>query len=318
MARALAERAGLNEGASRSLMVDHWPSPVHQRRNRKKNKQKQQSKKMQQQQQQQHKYVIGGNGEGLSPPTSRSVPSLYGNQNSPQPAAHPQPDKYGLFHSLIDVGARVRVYSYRYDEFYPATIVSYDARRGMHCCQYDDGDKQWHELLRKKFQMLELSHNAPPVSPTEKARSSASAPNGQLSAAHQHHLPAKQPTNSMPYIGQGRGSRESGALETPTAAAQGGPMPLLDLPQNHHQQQRPSSQSGSRAGPRPGSASSARSSSSRAGSRSGSRGMSRGDAAELLRASPFLEDPASIVRPSSRGHSRGAGTRRSGGSSGEQ
>ena len=95
-------------------------------------------------------------------------------------------------------------------------------------------------------------------------------------------------------------------------------MPLLDLPQNHHQQQRPSSQSGSRAGPRPGSASSARSSSSRAGSRSGSRGMSRGDAAELLRASPFLEDPASIVRPSSRGHSRGAGTRRSGGSSGEQ
>ena len=311
MARALAERAGLNDGSMGRSVADHWPSPVHKRRSRRK---KQQQNRQSRQQQLPHPSQATGGGNGLSPPTSRSVPSLQ-QQPSSEVAAPPQPDRFGLYHSTMDVGARVKVYSYRYDEFYAATLVAYDHRRGMHCCQYDDGDKQWLDLTRKKIELMSPSSNARPV---VDARSSSSAPNGQHHQhqhQHQHQfqrLPAKQPTNSMPYIGNvvyAAGGNGGSGLELGDDDQDGGAsVPSLDF-------SRPSSRGG--GGSRPGSAGTSRGT-SRPGSRSGSRGMSRGDAAELLRASPFLEDPASIVRPSSRGHSRGAGTRRSGGSSGEQ
>ena len=98
--------------------------------------------------------------------------------------------------------------------------------------------------------------------------------------------PAKQPTNSMPYlIGGGlRGGLDDNA----------GSVPSLDLSRPSSRGRSSGGGSGVCGSARPGSAS------SRPGSRSGSRGMSRGEAAGLLRQSPYLTDPAA-VRPNSRG-----------------
>ena len=52
-----------------------------------------------------------------------------------------------------DVGRKLSIYQYRYDHWYPCTVVGFDRRRNLHCCQYDDGDKKWHDLKQKEFKM---------------------------------------------------------------------------------------------------------------------------------------------------------------------
>jgi kinesin family protein 3/17 len=53
--------------------------------------------------------------------------------------------------SMGDVGSKIAIYQYRYDHWYPCTVVGFDRRRNLHCCQYDDGDKKWHDLKQKEF-----------------------------------------------------------------------------------------------------------------------------------------------------------------------
>ena len=48
----------------------------------------------------------------------------------------------------------------RYDAFFDAVITDYDPVRRLHGCTYAaDGDKQWHDLTRKRIQV------PPPPSP---------------------------------------------------------------------------------------------------------------------------------------------------------
>ncbi|ETW05509.1 hypothetical protein H310_03266 [Aphanomyces invadans] len=60
----------------------------------------------------------------------------------------------GLHNDVRDIGVNISVYTYRYDCWYPCTIVGYDSKRKMHCCLYDYGDKQWAVLRGKKFKVL--------------------------------------------------------------------------------------------------------------------------------------------------------------------
>ena len=67
-----------------------------------------------------------------------------------------------LGYSMADLGARVAIYSFRYDFYYPSTIVGYDHRRNMHCVLYDDGGesgingRQWYDLRTKKIKRVEV------------------------------------------------------------------------------------------------------------------------------------------------------------------
>ncbi|KAJ1457648.1 P-loop containing nucleoside triphosphate hydrolase protein [Pelagophyceae sp. CCMP2097] len=49
-----------------------------------------------------------------------------------------------------DVGARVEVFSFRFNRAYAGGVVAYDARRRMHAVLYDTGEKQWHDLQADK------------------------------------------------------------------------------------------------------------------------------------------------------------------------
>lgn len=62
-----------------------------------------------------------------------------------------------LRNSMSDVGSKLKVYVYRYDHWYPCTVVGFDRRRALHCCQYDDGDKKWHDLRQKEFKVISSS-----------------------------------------------------------------------------------------------------------------------------------------------------------------
>ncbi|OQR84659.1 kinesin-like protein [Achlya hypogyna] len=59
-----------------------------------------------------------------------------------------------LCNDVRDIGLNLTVYSYRYDSWYPCTVVGYDSKRKMHCCHYDYGDKQWLVLADKKIDVL--------------------------------------------------------------------------------------------------------------------------------------------------------------------
>jgi len=93
--------------------------------------------------------------EGNSP-TQSSQTGMDSSRSAPADPSGVERGQDGLFHGQGDVGAVVKVYSYRYDAFYQATVVGYDTRRRMHCCMYDDGEKQWHDLHHKSF---ELAHH---------------------------------------------------------------------------------------------------------------------------------------------------------------
>ncbi|KAG9407208.1 hypothetical protein AC1031_001908 [Aphanomyces cochlioides] len=77
----------------------------------------------------------------------------------------------GLHYDVRDIGLTLNVYTYRYDCWYPCTIVGYDSKRKMHCCLYDFGDKQWTALRDKKFQVMGRPHD---TSPSPKRKTSVS------------------------------------------------------------------------------------------------------------------------------------------------
>ncbi|CAM9198949.1 unnamed protein product [Ectocarpus sp. 4 AP-2014] len=63
--------------------------------------------------------------------------------------------KKGLSYSVADLGLRLKVYSFRYDHYYECQVVGYDSRRRMHRCAYDaTGERQWHDLASKRFQVV--------------------------------------------------------------------------------------------------------------------------------------------------------------------
>ncbi|CAM9556931.1 unnamed protein product, partial [Ectocarpus fasciculatus] len=63
--------------------------------------------------------------------------------------------KRGLSYSVADLGLRLKVYSFRYDHYYECQVVGYDSRRRMHRCAYDaTGEKQWHDLASKRFEVV--------------------------------------------------------------------------------------------------------------------------------------------------------------------
>ncbi|CBJ32767.1 conserved unknown protein [Ectocarpus siliculosus] len=63
--------------------------------------------------------------------------------------------KKGLSYSVADLGLRLKVYSFRYDHYYECQVVGYDSRRRMHRCAYDaTGEKQWHDLASKRFEVV--------------------------------------------------------------------------------------------------------------------------------------------------------------------
>ena len=62
--------------------------------------------------------------------------------------------------TVADVGATLKVYKYRYDFWYVCVVVGYDSRRKMHFCQYEDGDKQWHDLTQKQYKLVDLPEGA--------------------------------------------------------------------------------------------------------------------------------------------------------------
>jgi hypothetical protein len=61
----------------------------------------------------------------------------------------------GINNSIHDIGLNLMVYKYRYDSWYPCTIVGFDSKRKLHCCQYEYGDKQWLDLRERKFKVVD-------------------------------------------------------------------------------------------------------------------------------------------------------------------
>ncbi len=53
-----------------------------------------------------------------------------------------------------DVGARVRIHNSRYGEWYEGTITAFDAHRGMHMVVYASGERKWHVMRDKKFEVI--------------------------------------------------------------------------------------------------------------------------------------------------------------------
>lgn len=56
--------------------------------------------------------------------------------------------------SVRDIGLKLTVYKFRYDCWYPCTVVGYDGKRKLHCCQFEYGDKQWQDLKERKVQVV--------------------------------------------------------------------------------------------------------------------------------------------------------------------
>ncbi|KAG7393126.1 hypothetical protein PHYPSEUDO_012462 [Phytophthora pseudosyringae] len=59
-----------------------------------------------------------------------------------------------IVNSVRDIGLELSVYKFRYDCWYTCTIVGFDRKRRMHCCQYDCGDKQWQDLSGHKVKVI--------------------------------------------------------------------------------------------------------------------------------------------------------------------
>ncbi|KAE8900475.1 hypothetical protein PF005_g1760 [Phytophthora fragariae] len=59
-----------------------------------------------------------------------------------------------IVNSVRDIGLELSVYKFRYDCWYNCTIVGFDRKRRMHCCQYDCGDKQWQDLSGHKVKII--------------------------------------------------------------------------------------------------------------------------------------------------------------------
>ncbi|DBA04312.1 TPA: hypothetical protein N0F65_002074 [Lagenidium giganteum] len=64
-----------------------------------------------------------------------------------------------IVNTVHDIGLRLMIYKFRYDCWYPCTIVGFDSKRRLHCCQYEYGDKQWQDLGERKVQVLGRGDN---------------------------------------------------------------------------------------------------------------------------------------------------------------
>ncbi|KAK7232636.1 microtubule motor protein [Aureococcus anophagefferens] len=91
-------------------------------------------------------------------PRARPAPPIPAPEPAAPPAAVAPPELRG---DGRDVGARVEVYSFRFNRSYAGTVCAYDARRSMHCVHYDTGEKQWHDLGSKQVTCVEAGRGAP-------------------------------------------------------------------------------------------------------------------------------------------------------------
>ena len=91
-------------------------------------------------------------------PPRRRAPPIPAPEPAAPPAAVAPPELRG---DGRDVGARVEVYSFRFNRSYAGTVSAYDARRNMHCVHYDTGEKQWHDLGSKQVTCVEAGRGAP-------------------------------------------------------------------------------------------------------------------------------------------------------------
>lgn len=64
-----------------------------------------------------------------------------------------------VVNSARDIGLELSVYKFRYDCWYNCTIVGFDRKRRMHCCQYECGDKQWQDLSGHKVKIIDRSND---------------------------------------------------------------------------------------------------------------------------------------------------------------
>lgn len=80
------------------------------------------------------------------------------NPNCPTPesssARHKSPTADAVTNSVRDIGLKLTVYKFRYDCWYPCTVVGFDGKRKLHCCQFEYGDKQWQDLKERKVQVV--------------------------------------------------------------------------------------------------------------------------------------------------------------------
>lgn len=86
--------------------------------------------------------------EQKQPPTasSRRPNTTESAARAPCPPQHDASVPLSLFGDRRDLGARVDIYSYRFNRSYPGEIILYDSHRKMHCVLYDTGERHWKDL----------------------------------------------------------------------------------------------------------------------------------------------------------------------------
>lgn len=113
-----------------------------------------------------------------TPPKAKQVPS------SSTDASNGESSRPTIANSVRDIGLELSVYKFRcvrylllvllarvpnacdfvclcrYDCWYNCTIVGFDRKRQMHCCQYECGDKQWQDLSGHKVKVIGTSSDS--------------------------------------------------------------------------------------------------------------------------------------------------------------
>lgn len=56
-----------------------------------------------------------------------------------------------------DVGSRISVYVSRLDQWHEGAVTAYDPMRKMHMVVYEDGERKWHNMRDRQFNVLEWS-----------------------------------------------------------------------------------------------------------------------------------------------------------------
>lgn len=167
---------------------------------------------------------------------------------------------------------------HRYDAYFDATIFGYDATRKLHGCEYtsgaDAGDKQWHDLTRKRLQVTGRKPPQQPSTDTAMRGSTSAPPSSSTELGHEHG--GGTGNGSRPEVGDDGDGNDGNS-----AAANG--FPKVKMPPSIFGV-RPSSSGNGRSGA--GSAS--------GGGAAAARASREREAAvkEVLRASPYHADPA--------------------------
>ena len=106
----------------------------------------------------------GANAAADAPPPTRTPPRRRRRRKKPvkevAPIAPPSPEEPAgtLYGDARDVGARVEIFSFRFNRAYAGDVVSFDPKRGLHCVAYDDGDRKWHDLWDKSIKCLKAGN----------------------------------------------------------------------------------------------------------------------------------------------------------------